>query len=595
MGTFIGYVAYLASVMLPGIGLTEFLKLYRNDDGLTERIALALGSGLSFSTIILIISTSGLSFDGFKLSGLSINVFYFLLCSGTALILLSFLRRRNFSFFRIPNKVDIFILSLCFAVSLILYVNFQKYPVFPAYNSVDYRVHVQLSEQLLNGKISSIPEGILYYGIHLQIALSYLLVSGLNLITAQRTVALLVALSPLIFWLSAKRILENSKAAIISAAIYSLSGSIWVGSVLNAGLYANFFGIIVSLFFLALFVEAVRKVSISSLIGLLISLPCLYFSHYTAVVVLFTVFLFPFLYVFLRKESFSSFYPTILSVTPVIGALVARPELPNLLLALAVSGGGRLIGSTPLSSLLSSYPVLSYMALEIYNDPAFILMLILSLTSIYLILKRKIIFALLPCVWLLSLLVASPFNVSAWRFSFEALVPLTILSSLTIASIYPERSYIVKKQRTKRENRFRLFLIFILVTPLIIGSWVQTIIQDSLTDTAQLSNGQFAVLNAINWLSKNTPNSSKYLSVSDWRFTYTDVLINRQTVYQYVSQPSEAINISKSIGAEYIVVTYYVTENIPPVPSLFPWNNFHQNSNLTLVYNSTDVRIFRIS
>jgi len=36
--------------------------------------------------------------------------------------------------------------------------------------------------------------------------------------------------------------------------------------------------------------------------------------------------------------------------------------------------------------------------------------------------------------------------------------------------------------------------------------------------------------------------------------------------------------------------------SLPPVPALFPWNNFPNNStgNLTLVYQNPDVRIFEI-
>ena len=60
--------------------------------------------------------------------------------------------------------------------------------------------------------------------------------------------ALLVALSPLLFYLIAQKLFSSNAAATIAALIYSLSGTIWFGSVFNAGLYANFFGILASLF-----------------------------------------------------------------------------------------------------------------------------------------------------------------------------------------------------------------------------------------------------------------------------------------------------------------------------------------------------------
>ena len=44
-------------------------------------------------------------------------------------------------------------------------------------------------------------------------------------------------------------------------------------------------------------------------------------------------------------------------------------------------------------------------------------------------------------------------------------------------------------------------------------------------------------------------------------------------------------------------MTKAVTENLPPVAQLFPWNNFptSSSSNLTLLYNTTDVRIYQIA
>ena len=48
---------------------------------------------------------------------------------------------------------------------------------------------------------------------------------------------------------------------------------------------------------------------------------------------------------------------------------------------------------------------------------------------------------------------------------------------------------------------------------------------------------------------------------------------------------------AEQLGARYIIVTMAVTLSLPPTPSLFPWNNYRANSNLTLVYSNNDVRI----
>lgn len=473
--------------MLPGIGLSELFGLYGKDNSLAERIAFAFGMGLAFSTLVMTVTTSGLTIGAIKLFGINQAIVAFFLASGALMTSFSVLRRRKLLLYEHPRKEDILVFLFCVAVASIFYLNYQKYPVFPEYNSVDYKVHVELSDALLRGRISSIPAGILYYGIHFQLALSYLLVSGMELVIARTTIAILVSLSPLLFFLCTRKLFRSRKVALISTSIYALSGSIWVGSVLNAGLYANFFGILISMFFLYLFAAAEESRRLSNFLSLLISLPALYMSHYTAVVILFAVFFFPFFQLLVRRATLQSFYPTIVSAAPALIAVALRPNLPSLLLNLAVSGGGKIVGSTVISSLLSSFPVLSYMALELYNDPAFVLMLLLSSISLYLVFKKGIIFATIPVIWLISLLVASPFNVSAWRFSFEALVPLTMLSSLTIASILPERDASVKKSRVRHGKGIRTFAILLLILPLIAGSWAQTVLADSLSNVMQAS------------------------------------------------------------------------------------------------------------
>ena len=143
----------------------------------------------------------------------------------------------------------------------------------------------------------------------------------------------------------------------------------------------------------------------------------------------------------------------------------------------------------------------------------------------------------------------------------------------------------------------RAVLIIILFGAIIIGSWGQTLVADSLSNSKIVSQSQLSVYNSIYWLKDNTANDSRYLSVSDWRFTYTNLIIGRTGLYEYVRIPSDAIKIARNESANYIIVTNISTVQLPPVPALFPWNNFpsSSNSNLTLVYQDPDVRIYEIA
>lgn len=597
MEPLVGYAVYLGALILPGIGIGEALSTWMDDDTLTERIAIAIGLGISFTTLVLAIMTSGISIAGTKLAGLGAGTIYLIFALGLFALLLSFAKRKRFAFPKKPGIDDLIVLSITLILSAVLYLYFQKYPIFPAYNSPDYQTHAEIANSLLSGSLLSIPNGLLYYGIHLQIALSFLIVDGLRLIIAQRVMAILVIISPLFFYLASKRIFENRNVAIITSVVYALSGSIWVGSVFNAGLYANFFGIIISLFLLSLIIPAMKNTgSIRAWMPLTIALPATYMSHYTTVVLLFTLLLIPFIQPMVKRSHFFNFFaPSALTVAPAILALIIRPDLPNLLINLATSGGGRVIGSTPISSSLESIPVLSFMAVEVNNDISFSIFIVLTIVSFYLLLKKMNVILFIPLIWFLSLLIASPFNISAWRFSFEALVPMTMLACFAISSIFPSSDPTKKRVKGRGSGRARALAITVfLVLPLIAGSWTQSILSDSLKDASISSNTQMQVYNAIQWLGLNTPERSKYLSASDWRFTYTSILIGRETYYNYVSEPNEAISLAKQIGASYIIITNIVTEDIPPIPSLFPWNNFPGNSSLALVYNSSDVRIYRI-
>ena len=120
---------------------------------------------------------------------------------------------------------------------------------------------------------------------------------------------------------------------------------------------------------------------------------------------------------------------------------------------------------------------------------------------------------------------------------------------------------------------------------------------DALTDTSAVAQTQNDVYQSIYWLKANTPNGSQYLSVSDWRFTYTNLMIGRLTHYEYIFNVTSAIQVAKNTSSEYILVTNYVTANVPNLSEFYPWITFQSssNANLTLIYSNPDVRVYQIA
>jgi hypothetical protein len=278
--------------------------------------------------------------------------------------------------------------------------------------------------------------------------------------------------------------------------------------------------------------------------------------------------------------------------------VVASPALVSHVLSLAVAGGGSLTGSTTLSSALASIPVLGNLALEVYSDVAFIFLLVFSAVYVYRGLVGKNAFMFIPLFWFIALLVASPQNLSSWRFSFEATAPLVLMASFGIFSLLP-RLKIQKKRRGESTATQRyakvLVVLLVLLSPIVIGSWGTTMLSDSFTDTQAVSNSQSAVYSALQWIGSNTTSNSIYLSVTDWRFTYTGLFFGRVTDYSYFASQTQAIAYAQQIGADYIIVTNLVTLSLPPVPQYFPWNTYQPSANMTLVYSNSDVRIFQLS
>jgi hypothetical protein len=155
-----------------------------------------------------------------------------------------------------------------------------------------------------------------------------------------------------------------------------------------------------------------------------------------------------------------------------------------------------------------------------------------------------------------------------------------------------------KRRRSSPTLYWKAGAILVLVlVPLFAGSWSVQMVSDATTSTQLSSQAQLAVNTSIFWLESHTPNNSTYLSVSDFRFTFTSLFLSRQTTYVYMSETDQAITYANQQHIPYIIVTNIVTASVPDIPQDFPWNNFPtaSDSNLTLIYANTDVRIYQLT
>ena len=604
-----GYLVYLLFIFLPGIGFGELLNLWRGES-LVERLALAFALGLSVDAVVLLIKTSGL----FELVGIGVSTIYFVIALGLVALIISAALKRKITFLVKPAPIDFTLFAIMILQGLMLLVYFQKYPIFPEYFTQDPTVHVGYVLGLISGSTTSIPSGLLYFGVHYQLAAGVLLVGGEPLVVIQRIMAILVTISPLLFFLASKKILGSERAGLIVTILYSFSGMVWFAGVFDSGLYPNFYGILAALFLIVAIINVVKTKSLLPWVVFAIALVNAYMSHYSFLTLLPSLILLPvFRLIKIRSVADSSFrrylIAAIVTIAPAGIPLILYPNLASRILSLATSGGGVQAASTFLSNTFSSFPVLSYLAVEMENDVALIVSLILLVFFVYRTLVLKDVLLSIPIVWLLALVIVAPFNISAWRFSYEALVPLTLTSGYALYSILPYSMRESRKssQKTVMGKRIKsrggqsqlvpLAIFVILLGAILVGSWGQIMLVDALTDTNTVAQTQNDVYQSIYWLKTNTPNGSQYLSVSDWRFTYSNLMIGRLTHYEYIFNVSSAIQIAKNTSSGYIIVTNFVTSNVPNVSGFYPWNTFPSasNANLTLIFSNPDVRVYEIA
>ncbi len=614
-----GYILYLAMIFAPGVGFGELLGLWRPNSFLVERFAMAFGLGLGVDTVVLMIRTSGLSIGGLSLVGIDFGTLYAIILFGILAFFLSILIRRKVFFPTKPTRSDFAIFAIMAVQVVILLLYFQKYPIFPAFTSDDFHSHVLLAEDLLSGIVQYNGAGgvdyyypiggILYGGVHYQLASSFQFVNGEDLIVAQKTMAILAVLSSPLIYLAAFKITASRKAAVITTLIYALSATVWFTTIFDSGLYADFFGILASLFLIvAIALTISEPKGVSSWIVLVIATINLYMSHYSSLTLLLAIILLPIIQiVIIKKNRWTEVRPYLISsiiiLIPAIVGVILFPTLIQLLVSLRGAGGqASLSGSTTLSNFISRVPFLQYIDIQLNNDLAFIVLLILSTVYLYRALEIQKPMLSVPVVWFFSLWIAAGGGQDAWRFSIEALVPLTIMAGFAIASLIPNRQG--EKDRRKIQNTISnswkaIAVLVICVGPILIGSWAQTVVSDSLTNVNLSAQSQSDVYNAIYWLNQNTPaNNSGYLSVSDWRFTYSDVLTGQVIDYANVTTtPEAAIQMANIDGDNYIIVTNVVTYQVPLNPSQYPWNYFPgpYAANVTLIYSNPDVKIYNVT
>ncbi len=595
----LGYLEFVALLLLPGAAFMELFRL-GGDLSLTERLGLAFGLSMALDVLVLAVRTSGFSSS---LLGIDATTLGAMLGVSVLAFAAAFALRRKVSFYVKPSRDDVIVLALVAVQALLVLVHFSKYPIFPQFQSADFSQHVLITADLQAGRAAMFPGGLLYYGVHLLMGSLVALSGDLVLLATQYAMGTLTALSPLLVFLAVDSLTQSRRVGLIASALYVATGFVWFGSVFDAGLYANFYGVLSILLLFSLVPAVIKSPRSPGLwLAFVIALGSGYLSHYSFVTIIPALLALPVaVFAVERKLSWPALaIPAVVLIPGVIGA-VLRPDLVTLLLQFAQMNGGPSTGDTFLSQFLAGWPVLRFVVVEIANDIASVATLALAALGVYVAIRSRNPGVWMVTVWLAALLAVAPITVGAWRFSYMALVPLLIVAALGFDWLGPHGDERATRQRSKMRyrrdtNRYRTGLLAVVFLLLVVNSWSWSLLADAANNGAPNSDIQHGLLKAMGWMNSTLPAGSQIVSVTSAYILYYQLLYTKPAGYAPLATPDDVVAASAASGSKaptYVVLTTVGTVTVPD-PSQSPFTLYPKDSRFHMQYNDSGVAIFKL-
>lgn len=619
------YLLLIAFWFVPGFALAESFGLWRQS--LAYRIGFAFALGCAFDVSVFFLR----NFYPLSISQAALVAFI----APLSLLMAKLLITKRFSFPVKPTKIDSFFLLSLAILSLIILAYFFTFPYFPEFKGrVDMRSFALQMDDFRSGKLPVLYSQVLYYGVYYLLSPMTLLSGRESLFLSREGMGLLAALSAFWVYIASRRIFNNDKSAFACSLVW-ISGAVWFGMVFNSGLWPNFYGLLSALFLITVslhFIEEQNEdardlvigitkpqrtlqINLSAL-GFLLVLPFAltnaFLSHYT------TLLFIPGLLIVSvglakRKRIGRVLLLSLTILAPIALGYFALSNLIENLLGFLQGGEGLPVQIYSRFGMAIPLPVLRFAVMEITNDLASIIMLVLlALYAVWLAKNNKEKLAWLPMILFVTIFFAAPLNNSAWRFSFVALLPLMLMAGSIASRPFIMPSLHVKSARLnkwKRKDGQRLgagiTLLFLMG-----GSWVANaaiIIPPNLD--LQVPQEQREVYQAIVWMKDNIKPIKtdaeheaprNVLAINDYFFTYSEVLGGPKAYYAPDYRIStidslQVVLLSYRLNTDVIVVAKVSTDGAPPELSSWKWTNESFRCQDCIVYQTEYVKIFDLS
>ena len=597
----LGYLEFVALLFLPGAAFMELFKL-GGEFSFAERLGLAFGLSMAVDVLVLAFRTSGLLLGSQLMLGIYPGTLDAMLGASLAVFAAAGALRRKVTFYVQPTRYDLYVIGLVAAQALLVFAHFSKYPIFPEFQSVDFTQHVQITTDLQSGAITMLPGGIMYYGAHLLMGSLVALSGDLVLLATQYAMGILTALSPLLVFVAVGSLTPSKRVGLVATLLYVSTGFVWFGSVFDAGLYANFYGILSILLLFALVPAVLKQPRNPGLwLAFLLAVGSGYLSHYSYVTVIPALVALPIaVFVLERKVSLASLVVPAVVVLPGAVALALRPDLVTLFIQFAEANIPGNAGDTFLSQYLAGWPVLRYIVVEITNDIASVATLALAALGVYFAIRSRNPDVWMLIVWLVALLAIAPITAGAWRFSYMALVPLLVVASVGFDRLVPKAEDRALRQRSKMRpkrdaSRYRYGLLFVVFLLLVVNSWSWALLADAASNNAANNETQHGVLKSMQWMNANTPPGSQVVSVTDSDYNFYQLQYGRPSGYAPLATPEDVVASTVGSTAPTFVVLTEVGTVTMPSPSQNPFNLYPNDARFQLVYNDTGVLIYKLA
>ncbi len=463
------------------------------------------------------------------------------------------------------NRITYTILVLFYSF-IILSIYFIHY-LFPAVRSADFIVYIKRSLKFTTGSATYRDLLVLHPAIYLLLGSVFSLNIFNPVILSRLFMTTLVLLSiPLLYELSRK--LYGKLAGEITLLLSIFVNIFWYYTIIVTGLYANFLGIMLSLYLLILIKKYIESRSKWVLLYLFLTSLTALLSHETTFLLITAIWISA-LYHVVVKKSFEVFKIAIIVTIPVLILLIttsasitlALKFITEYLLRLKIlSMSAIVVGiEDPITTFLNN---ISPLLANIYAFANFIgLTLFIASIALFVVLifQKANGVHILPFFWVIVVWIISFFTTETYRLALYVMFPMvlflgslgTVLSSSKIVRFIEE---IHVSRKIKKILKYEIISFIVIL--MFVGSGISRILAIEYLNAGHYHKLQHDIMETLLWLKENTPENSRIISVGRWEFLFAPYIINRECISDYPLTPNEIFTYLKDklYGDIYVIV-----------------------------------------